>query len=240
MVEGAVLITGASRGIGRAVAERLSRGECEVVGVARRQPADTFPGAFFPCDLLDPEATAKTLSAITERHTICGLVNNAGLNHVQRLEDVEWDKFNEVVAINLRAAIQCAQAVLPGMRERGYGRIVNIASRGALGRLGRTSYGAAKAGVIGMTRTWALELAAEGITVNVVSPGPVATEMFMQNNIKREGDLEAFTAGIPMGRMGEPEEIAAAIEYFLSRDASFVTGQVLHVCGGSSVGSGPI
>lgn len=239
MVEGAVLITGASRGIGLALAERLSRGGCEIVGIARR-PADEFPGAFYPCDLLDQEATRRTLETITGAHTIRGLVNNAGLNHVQRIEDVELTKFNEVIAINLRAAIQCAQSVLPGMRNRGYGRIVNISSRGALGRPGRTSYGAAKAGIIGMTRTWALELAAEGITANVVSPGPVATEMFMRNNVKREGDLEGFTAGIPMKRMGDPDEIAAAIEFLLSRDASFVTGQVLHVCGGSSVGSGPI
>lgn len=240
MVEGAVLITGASRGIGLAAAERLSGGGCEVVGIARRDPGSAFPGAFYPCDLMDQEATAQTLGVIAGKHEILGLVNNAGINHVQRIEDVELTKFDEVIAITLRAAIQCTQSVLPGMRRRGYGRIVNISSRGALGRLGRTSYGAAKAGIIGLTRTWALELAADGITVNVVSPGPVATEMFMRNNVKREGDLEAFTAGIPMGRLGEPGEIAAAIEFLLSNDASYVTGQVLHVCGGSSVGSGPI
>jgi NAD(P)-dependent dehydrogenase (short-subunit alcohol dehydrogenase family) len=189
---------------------------------------------------MDQEATTRTLGVIAGEHEILGLVNNAGINHVQRIEDVELTKFDEVIAITLRAAIQCTQSVLPGMRRRGYGRIVNISSRGALGRLGRTSYGAAKAGIIGLTRTWALELAADGITVNVVSPGPVATEMFMRNNVKCEGDLEAFTAGIPMGRLGEPGEIAAAIEFLLSNDASYVTGQVLHVCGGSSVGSGPI
>ena len=237
MIEGAVLITGATRGIGRATADRVARTGCELIGVARHAPDADFPGAFYPCDLLDERATARTLEAVRSAHRIAGLVNNAGLNHVQRIEEVELDKFHDIIAVNLRAAVQCAQAVLPGMRECGYGRIVNLSSRGALGRLGRTSYGAAKAGMIGMTRTWALELAAEGITANVVAPGPVATGMFMRNNT---GMVDRFAAEVPMRRLGEPEEIAAAIAFLLSRDASFVTGQVLHVCGGASIGASPL
>ena len=231
------MITGATLGIGRATVDRIVRTGCEVIGIARREPESDFPGAFYPCDLLNERATARALEAIRSAHHVAGLVNNAGLNHIQGIEDVELDKLREVVEVNLRAVVQCTQAVLPGMRERGYGRIVNLSSRGALGRFGRTSYGAAKAGVIGMTRTWALELAAWGITANVVSPGPVATEMFMRNN----ADVaERFAAEVPMRRLGEPDEIAAAIEFLLSRDASFVTGQVLHVCGGSSVGVSPL
>ena len=237
MIEGAVLITGATLGIGRATVNRVARAGCEVIGIARRPPESGFPGAFYACDLLDERATARTLDAIRSAHQVAGLVNNAGLNHVQGIDEVELDKFHDVVAINLRAVVQCAQAVLPGMRAQGYGRIVNISSRGALGRYGRTSYGAAKAGVIGMTRTWALELAGDGITANVVSPGPVATEMFMRNNAEL---VDRFAAEVPMRRLGEPDEIAAAIEFLLSRDASFVTGQVLHVCGGSSVGVSPL
>ena len=237
MIEGAVLITGATLGIGRATVNRVARAGCEVIGIARRPPESGFPGAFYACDLLDERATARTLDAIRSAHQVAGLVNNAGLNHVQGIDEVELDKFHDIVAINLRAVVQCAQAVLPGMRAQGYGRIVNISSRGALGRYGRTSYGAAKAGVIGMTRTWALELAGDGITANVVSPGPVATEMFMRNNAEL---VDRFAAEVPMRRLGEPDEIAAAIEFLLSRDASFVTGQVLHVCGGSSVGVSPL
>ena len=237
MIEGAVLITGATLGIGRATVNRVARAGCEVIGIARRPPESGFPGAFYACDLLDERATARTLDAIRSAHQVAGLVNNAGLNHVQGIDEVELDKFHDVVAVNLRAVVQCTQAVLPGMRAQGYGRIVNISSRGALGRYGRTSYGAAKAGVIGMTRTWALELAGDGITANVVSPGPVATEMFMRNNAEL---VDRFAAEVPMRRLGEPDEIAAAIEFLLSRDASFVTGQVLHVCGGSSVGVSPL
>ena len=236
-IEGAVLVTGATRGIGRATINRIIAAGGEVIGIARQLPQHDFPGAFYSCDLRDIDATARTLAEIVATHHVAGLVNNAGLNHVQKLEEVDLDSFDEVIAVNLRAAIQCAKAVVPGMRSRGYGRIINISSRGALGRIGRTSYAAAKAGIVGMTRTWAVELAPIGITVNAVSPGATATEMFMRNN---EGLIERFKAGIPMGRLGEPDEIAAAIAFLLSGEASYITGQLLHVCGGASVALAPL
>jgi len=169
---------------------------------------------------------------------VTGLVNNVGLNVLQPVEAVDLDTFARVIDLNLRTALQCTQAVLPTMRARGYGRIVNISSRGAFGRVNRTSYAAAKAGIIGMTYTWALELAKEGITANVVSPGPTATEMFRRNNLANAAPetVQAWLADVPMGRFGEPDEIAAAIEFLLKPDASFITGQVLHACGGSSLG----
>ncbi|MFN3746303.1 MAG: SDR family oxidoreductase [Hyphomicrobiaceae bacterium] len=236
------LVTGATKGIGLAASQMLMAAGHTVVGIARTsRPA--FQGPFFAADLADRKMTAEVLDEVTARHDIDGVVNCAGLNIPELLEHVDLDHLSQVLEVNIRATVQCTQAVLPGMIGRGYGRIVNLSSRGALGRPKRTSYGAAKAGIIGMTRTWALELADKGITANVVAPGPTETDMFRQNNLTgpdAEKNRQRFLADVPMGRFGKPEEIAAAIAFFLDRRASFITGQVLHVCGGSSVGPAPL
>jgi NAD(P)-dependent dehydrogenase (short-subunit alcohol dehydrogenase family) len=240
---GTVLITGASQGIGRATAELLAEAGVAVVGIARSDPGPTFPGTFVACDLGDEVATGRAMAGIAERFAVEGVVNNLGFNVPEPVGAVDLDHFRKVIDLNLRTTIQVTQALLPGMRARGYGRIVNLSSRGALGRPGRTSYGAAKAGVIGMTRTWALELARHGITANVVSPGPTETEMFRRNNLSgpdAEARRRAFLADVPMGRFGQPAEVAYAIAALLDRRAGFITGQVLHACGGASVGPAPL
>lgn len=242
-VTGTVVVTGASRGIGLATARLLSDCGFSVAGLARRMPDEGFPGAFFTADLSDEAATAEVCARVAERFEVDGVVNNLGFNVLEPVGDVDLEHFRKVIDLNLRTTIQITQAFLPGMRARRYGRIVNISSRGALGRPLRTSYGAAKAGVIGLTRTWALELAESGITANVVSPGPTETEMFRKNNLEGpegEENRRRFLADVPMRRFGQPAEIAHAIAFFLDRRASFVTGQVLHVCGGSSVGVAPL
>jgi NAD(P)-dependent dehydrogenase (short-subunit alcohol dehydrogenase family) len=141
------------------------------------------------------------------------------------------------MSLNFRAVLQCTQAVLPGMREAKYGRIVNIGSRAALGREARIVYGGSKAAVASMTRSLALETAKDGITVNCVAPGPVETELFQKNHPVGSEARRKIAGAVPMDRIGTPKEVAAACAYFLSEDAGFTTGQVLYVCGGLSVGS---
>jgi NAD(P)-dependent dehydrogenase (short-subunit alcohol dehydrogenase family) len=138
--------------------------------------------------------------------------------------------------VNVAAAIICVQALLPTMQAAHFGRIVNIASRAALGKEERTAYAATKAGVLGMTRTWALELAQFGITVNAIAPGPIATELFTSGNPPGAPKTIKIIESIPVKRMGQPEDIAHAAAYLMDERASFITGQTLYVCGGITVG----
>jgi NAD(P)-dependent dehydrogenase (short-subunit alcohol dehydrogenase family) len=234
------LITGASKGIGLATAQRIAKDGGTVIGIARSAVDVNFPGPFFTADLILESETAQVLAQITEQFEIDQLVNNAGKTTSSLLTQTTSKEFEEILQINMRAPMQCLQACLPSMVRKGRGRVVNISSRAALGMVKRTAYAGAKSGLIGMTRTWALELGAQGITVNAVAPGPVATELYLKNNPMSPEAREAFTSRIPLKRVGTPEEIAGAITYFLSDDASFVTGQVLYVCGGLSVGATPV
>lgn len=163
------LITGASKGIGRALANQLSQAGQHVVGIARNGNDPDFPGTLVALDLGDREQTEKTLAGLVSRYAFDGLINNVGLVRPQALGDVQLDDFDEVMRINLHSALQATQALLPGMRNRGWGRIVNISSLTILGIPHRTAYAAAKAALVSFTRSWALELATSGITVNAVA-----------------------------------------------------------------------
>lgn len=229
------LITGATKGIGRALSERLVRYSHQVVGFARGPDPD-FPGELVPVDLADPAATATALDDVVRRQRLAGVINNVGLVRPQPLGEVRLDDLAAVLDLNLRVAVQTVQAALPAMREAGWGRVVNISSLTVLGVLHRTAYAAAKAGLISFTRSWALELATTGITVNAVAPGPAETALFRENNPPGSEGEARYLAGVPMCRFGQPDEIAAAIAFLLSDDAAFITGQTLFVDGGASVG----
>jgi NAD(P)-dependent dehydrogenase (short-subunit alcohol dehydrogenase family) len=231
---GVTLITGATKGIGRAITESLlSRGE-PVIGIARN-PDPSYPAPLLLADLCDGGERTRVLDEATRRYRVLRVVNNAGLNRMQALDEITSEAFDEIFALNLKAAVQVAQAALPAMQAAGFGRIVNIASRSLLGRPGGSLYSAAKAGMVALTRSWALELATQGITVNCIAPGPISTEMFARNNPPQLARSQALVAAVPMKRMGTVQEVADAADYFLSARSSFTTGQTLFVCGGASV-----
>ncbi len=238
-----VLVTGGSGGIGRAIVERVLRDEpgAGVVNLDLRPPAQAQPRETWQAvDFADLAATRAVLAEVAARHAPTRLVNNVGLVRPAPLEAQTPEDLLAVVEVNLRSAMLCAQALLPTMGEAGFGRIVNIASRAALGKEERTAYAASKAGLIGMTRTWALELAPQGITVNAIGPGPIATELFRRANPDNAPRTRAIIEGVPVRRIGTPEDVAHAAAFFLDRRAGFVTGQVVYVCGGLTVGLAPV
>jgi len=230
-----ILITGASKGIGLATSKMLHDDGHEVVGIARTQPND-FPGTFHCIDLSDEKARGRLLKKLVAEHKFDGLLNNVGLVNPAPLEEITLEDFDACVDMNLRVSIQATQAVLPHMKEQRQGRIVFTSSMVVAGVPYRTSYSAAKAGMVSFTRSWALELAAYGITVNAVAPGPVETELFNTNNPPGSESRTRYIEGVPMKRLGLPEELAAANCYFLSGQSGFTTGQTLFVDGGYMTG----
>lgn len=228
------LITGATKGIGRALSERLARAGHRVVGLARENAA--YPGELVCVDLAERDATDAVLSDLTQRYRFDGVVNNVGLVKPQRLGEIDLSGLDDVLAVNLHPAVQTVQALLPGMRSQGWGRIVNISSLTILGMTQRTAYAAAKAALVSFARSWALELADSGITVNAVAPGPTETELFRANNAPGSEGERRYLSAVPMGRFGKPEEIAATVAFLLSDEAAFMTGQTLYVDGGASIG----
>jgi NAD(P)-dependent dehydrogenase (short-subunit alcohol dehydrogenase family) len=233
------IVTGGSTGIGADICRHLLDGGYKVLNVSRRDSPLDHPGLHnYAADLSDPEATREVAARIAAEHQVTDIVHNAGVIRPALLGSVEIADLEMLTHIHVGAAITLAQACLEQLRGCGNGRIVLISSRAAMGLETRTCYSATKSGMVGMARTWALELADQGITVNVVAPGPIAeTEMF-EAVIPQGSEKEDQVANsIPVRRLGNPADVSRAVQFFLDPQNSFVTGQTLFVCGGASIGS---
>ena len=235
----AALVTGGSAGIGAAICRLLIERGYDVVSLARRRPDWSHQALHaVEVDLADPAATEQAAASVAKQYPISTVVHNAGVIRPALLADVTQKDLHDLTQLHLGAAIILVQAALAGMRERKFGRIVLISSRAALGLQTRTSYAATKAGMIGMARTWALELAPFGITVNVVAPGPIGdTDMFREVVPAGSEREKAIAKAIPVGRLGRSDDVARAVAFFADPENSFVTGQLLYVCGGASIAS---
>ncbi|HSA90351.1 MAG TPA: SDR family oxidoreductase [Burkholderiales bacterium] len=232
----AAIVTGGAAGIGRAVVEELLKRGLQVISLDVRRSSHSHERLqHVEVDLTDLAATQKAAGEIAAKHRVTTLVHNAGTIRPALLPDVKLEDLDALVNLHLKAALILLQAALPAMKAAGYGRVVLVSSRAVLGLPTRTSYAATKAGMLGMARTWALELAPQGITVNVVAPGPIETDNFY--SVVPRGQGERVAQAIPVKRLGQPGDVARAVMFFADRDAGFVTGQVLYVCGGTSVGS---
>jgi 3-oxoacyl-[acyl-carrier protein] reductase len=242
MLDGQIaLVTGASRGIGRACALELGRMGATVIGTATseagaeaigRELAEAgVKGRGFVLDVTDGQAIEQVLGKIRgEFGEVSILVNNAGItrdNLLMRMREEEWD---QIMDTNLKSVFRLSQAVLRPMTKARYGRIISIASVvGAMGNAGQTNYAAAKAGIMGFTKALAREVGSRNITVNCVAPGFIDTDM---TRALPEAQRQALLAHIPLGRLGTPEDVAAAVGFLASPKAAYITGVTLHVNGG--------
>ncbi|MHA1157628.1 MAG: acetoacetyl-CoA reductase [Alphaproteobacteria bacterium] len=234
------IVTGGTRGIGAAIAVALRDAEYSVAVTYRGndEAAKAFKAetgvAVYKWDVADPEQSAEGVQQIESTlGPVAVLVNNAGITRDGMFHRMTYDIWKAVIDTNLDSMFSMTRPVIEGMRERGFGRIINISSiNGQIGQMGQTNYSAAKAGVIGFTKALAQEGARKGITVNCIAPGYIDTDMVAN---MPEKALESIVAHIPVGRLGKPEEIAALAVYLASDAAAFMTGAVLGINGGQSM-----
>ncbi len=239
-----VLVTGASRGIGRAIAEMLGHQGATVIGTATSEPgaekisaylqAAGIQGRGMMLDVGATESVAAVVKAINDEYGVISiLVNNAGVtrdNLLMRMKDEEWDS---IINVNLNSVFRLSKACLRGMMKAKAGRIISISSVvGTSGNPGQTNYAAAKAGLVGFSKSLAREIGSRGVTVNVVAPGFIDTDM---TRVLSDEQRAPILNNIPLGRLGAPEEIAAAVLFLASDLGAYVTGETIHVNGGMNM-----
>ncbi len=231
------VITGASSGIGKDLALRMLKQGYEVINVSRRD-ADYYHDNLsnVSCDLTDAQATKKAAKTISTQHKVTHFIHNAGMILPNLLEDASHEDILKLSQLHAGAALIFVQAFTPSMKKSGFGRIVFNSSRAAMGVPTRTAYSFTKAGIHGMARTWALELAPHGITVNCVAPGPILTDNFWDIVDKGSEREQKLAQSLPVRRLGTPEDVSNALLFFCAPGNGFVTGQTLYVCGGASIG----
>ncbi|MEQ8817751.1 MAG: SDR family oxidoreductase [Thalassobaculum sp.] len=232
-----VLVTGGARSIGRGIVARLLHEEYEVTILDREAPEPSTTAHWIQVDLMDGEATDAAVREALADGPITRVVHNVGHVRPNQVDETRLADFDDVMTLNVKTVIRITQALLPGMRAAHSGRVVAISSRAALGKELRSSYAASKAALHGLMKTWALELARDGITANAVAPGSIETPLWHAANPSQDPRTQKILESIPVGRLGQPEDIANAVAFFLDRRSGFVTGQVLYVCGGLTVGS---
>lgn len=237
MTRPCAVVTGGARNIGQAIALRLQADGHRVFALDILEPeAESLRGDARRLDLSDPAASRAVLEEIAALHPVSVLVANVGVVAPALFDDIRLEDFDRLMHLNVRSALVAARAVVPAMRRQGGGRIVVNTSRVTKGKEARSLYSATKGALQSMARTWALELARDGITVNCVAPGPIATTAFWANNPPEAPATRAIVDAVPLGRMGTPEDVAQAVSFFVDPRSGFVTGQTLFVCGGVTVG----
>ena len=232
------VVTGGSAGIGAEISRTLLEQGYEVISLSRRAPDFKHKKlSFYELDLADVEKTQRVAAEIAKTSNVTTLINNAGVIRPNLIEDVKVEDVNYLTNLHINAMVVLAQAFLPTMKKHKFGRILNMSSRAVVGLPTRTAYAGTKAAIISITRTWAMELGQYGITVNAIAPGPIVTDMFTEVIPEESEQADALAQSIPVKRLGQSDDVARAVSFLIAPENSFITGQTLFVCGGTSLGS---